>query len=365
MLRERAIVMNVPRCYNMYIMPSLRQELDIPLPDVEAYRTARRLFDAGWTPPDHDWSTDTQLSAVERRAALATVGREELWGISSAMLGGIGSQVDHQQVYELIDDNGKERLEPIDFTAWRGQPNQEAQLFRTLASGMVVTYFIPMTERIDEYTAHPDIGLSGMVARANHLIALQPDGSSAPTGNELESFLFGNLEEAGNFCAAILRIIPGLVQRTHGDMPADQRLELCNAIARGSEYFVRDMSVIPSNVSRYIGERCLGEGVPGLWDAIIMFSHAEPLLDYFTLTTAVDGQPQVAFSPKFIDHLKGKVADLKTTTNPVTGLPELAKGSWQGCPGIHTLDGEQLNVQMWQHHVALAPQIYEALLADS
>lgn len=347
------------------IMPSLRQQLEIPLPNVAAYPAARRLFEAGWTPPENDWATDMQLSVAERRAALVTAGRQELWEISSAMLGGLGSQVDQQHVYQLVEDNGTERLEPIDFTAWRGQPNQDARLFRALASGMAVSYFMPMTERIDEYAAHPDEGLSGMVARANHLIALQPDGSSAPEGNELESFLLSNLEEASNFCAAILRIIPGLVQRTHGDIPAVQRLELYNAIARGSEQFVRDMSVIPSSVSRYIGEHCLGEGVPGLWDAVIMLNNVEPLLDYFTLTTAVDGQPRVAFSPNFIDHLKAKVADLKTTINPATGVPELAKGSWQGCPGIHTLDGEQLNVMMWRHHVALAPQIYEALAANS
>jgi len=191
---------------------------------------------------------------------------------------------------------------------------------------------------------------------------MTPDGPGALTDSKFDAFFIDNLDEATWFQAALLRVIPGLANAALGSIAPDQRAETYQQIARGSAQFVRDMSLIPTQISRYIGEDAICEGQIGLWSAILTDPSPEAYLAYFKLVE-YDGKLGVAFSDDFTERLFAKTLELITKINPVTGKPFITADNWYGCPGIHKLGGGQLNMDMWQHHVAIAPQIYEAVAA--
>lgn len=344
----------------------LRTELGISGPNPKVYLVARQIAKYGFTKQALDVLTTPthHQTPTEERQALLINDRVELSAISAIVIKGLPEQVNYHDLQVAIDVPGDEnpQIVPANFEALRLHPAKDRRLFQLLASAMTTTYSIAIFERMNylrDETTERASEHQAMLTRTDTLLGAQIHPDYLP-GDALEGFIVGNLEEAANFQSALLRMIPSLARQrglTQG-LAVPEQIALFQQIAAASEQLIRDFSQIPSAISRFVGETFFAQDEPGLWDSILLASSADLFLEHFMLVQSDKGI-RVDFSASLKQTLATKAAQLQMQVNPTTGLPFVTADNWFGCPGIHKLDGRQVNVDMWGQYVALAPEIYE------
>lgn len=357
-------------------MESLIVRLGLPNPDAHVSSMTREIHAHGFTSSQPDWMNDP----VQLIQQASTTGRRERSAIEGAIIAGSGQGVDMNKLW--INVGTLENPDPVqgalpdlfqDLPQIADKDQRLRSLYKRLNNVMDTTYSMELLEQMD--AAHDDVRLSAL-QRADRLQNFQPE-TPAATGEKLEGFMLENLREASMFQTALIRMIPVMAESMVNGWSEVDRIAFYQEIARNSERFIREMSYIPSILSTYIGEDLYKEpgeeATAGLWDSIVLAGDtklAESSLlssdpeiidtnirDRFALVVSPEGKVSVYFSEEFLKHLKEKVDYFKTTINPATGKPMLT--DVYGCPGIRTINGHKVNIEMWRDFVEIAPTIWK------
>lgn len=348
---------------------SLHKDLDIPGPHPSIYKHTRQILSQGFMPLQQpDWITNTALTQEQHTAKLLTDGLEELSAISAAVVGGIGQRIDAHNLFVEIEGEEESTIAPMNFQELVEDPDRDRLLFLRLSDAMTTTYSIAVLDNITRFREDPQ--LITALQRTDALFEIPQDTPGYITGQALEGFIIENLDEASRVQAALLRMIPALAAPIAEGLSIDEKILIYQEIAQNSEKFIRYISAIPSVLSKHIGERMYRENeedeTPGLWDSILL-ANGDRLANIFgeklVLLVGVDGKMSVGFSFAFKQELQTIADKAKVTINPKTGVPIIRADGWFTCPGLHTIDGHQVNIDMWRQHVEIAPEIWE-LQAD-